>query len=273
MSCPGFLILPNSVTLLTIHEHFAAVITFPGSYHFGFNTGFNIAESTNFAVPEWIPLGEAADVCMCHPHSVRIQMNRLKMLLDSYEKDMCYRESVGLAKLTYSNWAKHEAKRCMKEMKACANRKIGAGIGEYGSILKYLNLPISLNSGIAVEVTKESLTLVRKSKRKSFRRQELNEWRFAKRVRPGLFVPSTKVICLVECQDIGFTSSSDDFEFFIGTIVKLVDGHVKVHFIGLGKKDDLWLEQSSDHLFLDGGPADPPTTPEGHTRPPTRKRS
>jgi hypothetical protein len=28
----------------------------------------------------------------------------------------------------------------------------------------------------------------------------------------------------------------------------------------LGKKDDMWLEQESTHLFLDGGLIDPPPT-------------
>lgn len=47
--------------------------------------------------------------------------------------------------------------------------------------------------------------------------------------------------------------SNDDFEFFIGTIVKVVDEYVKVHLIGLGKKDDIWFERDSCHLFIDGG--------------------
>ena len=75
---------------------------------------------------------------------------------------------------------------------------------------------------------------------------------------------------MVECEDEldednSLSSSSaqneeNEFEFFIGTIVKLVDGYVKVHFVGLTKKDDLWFEQSSDRIFVDGGITDPPSS-------------
>lgn len=232
-----------------------AIITFPGSYHFGFNTGFNVAESTNFAVPEWIPHGETAGICMCHPHSVRIQMKRLRSLLDGYEKDMSYREFQGLTKQTYSNWAKQEAKRIKKEFRDHTNRKDMADEGDPCSSL----LELGLNVSVPVEITKESFAPKKKSKRKSYRK-EFNEWRLAKRVKPGLLIPGAKVICMAECKSAGNSSSDHDYEFFIGTIVKLVDDHVKVHLIGLGKKDDTWYEQNNDHLFLDGGVTDAPIT-------------
>ena len=85
------------------------IITFPGSYHFGFNTGFNCAESTNFAVPEWIPMGDMAKVCLCHPHSVRIDMNRFKSLLASYDSDMSVRRPY--KPLSYSEWSKLQVKK------------------------------------------------------------------------------------------------------------------------------------------------------------------
>ncbi len=50
------------------------VITFPGAYHAGFNHGFNIAESCNFATPRWFPIGGAAKRCVCRPHSVNINV-------------------------------------------------------------------------------------------------------------------------------------------------------------------------------------------------------
>lgn len=235
----------------TIQRPGDAMITFPGCYHFGFNTGFNVAESTNFAIPEWVPLGEAANVCMCHPHSVRIEMKRLKSLLHDYEKDMLCREVLGQPDMTYTSWAKQEARRLKKEMRSLANQKSTAVDG-YSS--DSVQLPKAFGKCITVEVTREMNTN-KKNKRKSYKKEEVNEWRLAKRARPGAFTPNTNVICLVECEE---DESADGYEFFIGTIVKQVDGHVKVHFTGLGRKDDVWFEQDSENLLLDAGATDPP---------------
>lgn len=64
------------------------VITFPATYHQGFNFGFNIAEAVNFATLYWIPYGLKAKVCKCHPDSVRIDMDSfLKGLFDESNCD------------------------------------------------------------------------------------------------------------------------------------------------------------------------------------------
>lgn len=192
-------------------------------------------------------------------------MKRLKSLLERYEQDMCYRESMGLPNLTYTNWAKYEAKRLKKKLRQSC---LVDHEGDNG--LDRMELPTTINTSIAVEVTTESISPKKKSNKRSFTKHEFHEWRLAKRVRPGLFVPGTSVICAVECEESPDHLTGDDdhasnngFEFFLGNVVKQVDEHVKVHLIGLGKKDDLWFERDSSCLFIDGGVTDSPAQSDG----------
>ncbi|KAG0004839.1 hypothetical protein BGZ79_007973 [Entomortierella chlamydospora] len=53
------------------------VLTFPFAYHSGYNTGFNCAESINFALNDWIPIGRKAESCKCINDSVQIDVEAI----------------------------------------------------------------------------------------------------------------------------------------------------------------------------------------------------
>jgi JmjC domain, hydroxylase len=90
-----------------------AMITMPGGYHFGFNTGFNVAEATNFGVPEWIPFGHEARICMCRPDSVRIDMIRLERLLARYIKEN--KKKTSRRRKSFRDWGILHAKAHSKQ--------------------------------------------------------------------------------------------------------------------------------------------------------------
>ncbi|UJR13408.1 hypothetical protein I4U23_000423 [Adineta vaga] len=76
------------------------IVTFPRAYHWGFNSGFNIAESVNFALPSWIPFGQQAHFCTCQKNdsSIKIDMSHFDMqtslvdmlMLDSEHISPCH---------------------------------------------------------------------------------------------------------------------------------------------------------------------------------------
>ena len=62
----------------TVQREGEFIVTWPCSYHQGYNLGFNVAESVNFATEQWIEWGEQADVCQCRKHSVKIDVGEFK---------------------------------------------------------------------------------------------------------------------------------------------------------------------------------------------------
>ena len=72
-----------------VQEQRNMIIAFPHAYHSGFNHGFNMAESTNFAIDRWVEYGKRFRDCLCRgsedevsielePFVARVQPERLE---------------------------------------------------------------------------------------------------------------------------------------------------------------------------------------------------
>jgi hypothetical protein len=60
-----------------VHHQHEFMVTFPYGYHSGFNYGYNVAESVNFATESWIPYGRLSSKCQCISDSVGIDVDQL----------------------------------------------------------------------------------------------------------------------------------------------------------------------------------------------------
>jgi jumonji domain-containing protein 2 len=238
------------------------IITFPGSYHFGFNTGFNVAESTNFAIPEWVPMGFRAKVCMCHPHSVRICMKRFMALLIQYEEDISLLSSSSSSSgssttLTYSEWAtlklreqkaeenknSNETEEDTKENWTERKRKMWVEVSR---------LMADRNGGNGGDgLTKNGTgTVSRKGKKRKRAKEPVikgADFRWALKPKKSALVPRKSVLVRLKSPDTGEQC------FFSGVIVAVMEDHCKVHFAASSKSEDLWIPIISNRLFLDGG--------------------
>lgn len=60
-----------------IQEQNEIMVTFPQAFHSGYNIGYNVAESINFALPRWLDIGARATVCRCVEDSVYIDVAKI----------------------------------------------------------------------------------------------------------------------------------------------------------------------------------------------------
>jgi len=74
---PQFLDKHNIKYNKIVHRQGEFMITYPYGYHAGFNYGYNLAESVNFALDDWFPIGEVSKKCNCVPDAVGINVKQL----------------------------------------------------------------------------------------------------------------------------------------------------------------------------------------------------
>ncbi|KAK6203441.1 JmjC domain, hydroxylase-domain-containing protein [Scheffersomyces amazonensis] len=74
---PSFLAKHNITVNHIIHNEGEFMITYPYGYHAGFNYGYNLAESVNFALDDWFSIGKETKKCECISDAVNINIEQL----------------------------------------------------------------------------------------------------------------------------------------------------------------------------------------------------
>ncbi len=246
-----------------------------------------MAEATNFAVPEWIPYGLSSRVCLCRHDSVRIDMNRFRNQLDLYEKDQRRAADMSCKKwMSWRDWSllQTKRKRQPKEQLPAAEQATSGGISnessgvtaETGEIVQGfapLEQPPVTKPTKRRRTTKLSdqqrkrefwvevmqpLSAERKGSVSQFRKRSKpidgsnkEVWHLAKPVLRKMLKVQSKVLCIVPVAKAEL--DDEDEECFRGTITEISQDHVRVHFDGLQRKEDIWIPMSSAKLFIDGG--------------------
>ncbi|GKY92282.1 hypothetical protein MPSEU_000199300 [Mayamaea pseudoterrestris] len=257
-----------------------AMITFPGGYHFGFNSGYNVAEATNFGVPEWIPFGMRANICLCRPDSVRIDMNHFILLLNQYQdyKERQRRKGRrGWQILSCKAWARERFRgsdnvddsRQSRPQQQRPKRKRNLSEQQkrrefYIEVMK----PVATSAKSAVPPKDSRSTRGGNKRNRIVSQRSRDVWHLARSVtRKTLAVDSPVLVLLPAMVESvpkkkvwkRWDASSDEEEeereeqCFAGTVSELSDGHVRVNLTGLAKSEDIWVSVDSTKLFLDGG--------------------
>ncbi|KAK6464176.1 JmjC domain, hydroxylase-domain-containing protein [Scheffersomyces coipomensis] len=74
---PAFLAKHGITVNKIVHNEGEFMITYPYGYHAGFNYGYNLAESVNFALDDWFPIGKASQKCECISDAVAINIEQI----------------------------------------------------------------------------------------------------------------------------------------------------------------------------------------------------
>ncbi|CAF1367415.1 unnamed protein product [Adineta steineri] len=84
-------LFPNPVELAQLHNipvyrieqcPNEIIVIFPRAYNWGFDGGFNVTESINFALPSWIPFGRSVRSCLCQQVG-----NPVELYMDPFTKE------------------------------------------------------------------------------------------------------------------------------------------------------------------------------------------
>jgi hypothetical protein len=248
-----------------------------------------VAEATNFGVPEWIPFGRLARVCMCRPDSVRIDMRRLEHLLARYRKETS--KTTARRRKSYRDWGILHAQKYNRrddsssesesdsEDENESDNKKATSSGQKKTRMKDFWVEVmtpvpSSQRGVPrddIKRKKKKAEKVTPKKRKQSKGKQNNlqehreRWHLAKPMTQKALQAGTKVLVMipgvVANDEISSSSSDSDSDSekeveeqcFAGVITEFVDDYCRVHFERLTKEDDVWMHIYSPKLFLDGG--------------------